>query len=245
MVILNGRVRFRDGCCKVSRLIEPLGLLAPRVRRAFEIRRRLEGQWIETAGMEAALDRVRTSVFPRDGRGVVVFANRAAQRALKAGEGLWQDRSGRLWLTDRNAAVAHGRALTGPAAGQGESSALRLAGDRQVAATLDPLLMAGEPGALLAPPAPPRALLVLSDAPPEAPHAGAALARLYGLTPAAQALSLAIAAGKTLAEIDEERGVGPQTLRNHLKSIFARTGLSRQAQLAAAVARQSLLSQSL
>lgn len=59
------------------------------------------------------------------------------------------------------------------------------------------------------------------------------LAGPLGLTPAEAAVAVGLAAGKSLAEIAEERGVKTETTRAHLKAIFGKTGTRRQVQLAA------------
>ena len=56
---------------------------------------------------------------------------------------------------------------------------------------------------------------------------------LYGLSRAEAEVALALAAGRTLTDIAEERGVAIGTLRSQLKSIFGKTGVRRQAELAA------------
>jgi DNA-binding CsgD family transcriptional regulator len=53
----------------------------------------------------------------------------------------------------------------------------------------------------------------------------------YGLTEAQRAVALFIAGGGRVAEYARQNGVSAFTVRTHLKAIFAKTGVRRQADL--------------
>lgn len=57
------------------------------------------------------------------------------------------------------------------------------------------------------------------------------LGELFGLTPAEANLAILLARGLSLAEVSEAQNISPHTARAQLKSIFAKTGVSRQAEL--------------
>ena len=57
------------------------------------------------------------------------------------------------------------------------------------------------------------------------------IGRLFGFTPAEAALAMLLANGLTLDEASAELGVSRNTTRTHLRSLFARTGVSRQTML--------------
>jgi DNA-binding CsgD family transcriptional regulator/PAS domain-containing protein len=59
----------------------------------------------------------------------------------------------------------------------------------------------------------------------------AVLTQAFDLTPAEARLAAQIGAGKTLADIATEEGSARETLRSRLKSVFEKTGTSRQAEL--------------
>jgi DNA-binding CsgD family transcriptional regulator len=61
--------------------------------------------------------------------------------------------------------------------------------------------------------------------------APAALAKLFGLTPAEAAFAVLLGDGLTLDEAAAEQSIARNTARAHLRSIFAKTGVSRQTQL--------------
>jgi DNA-binding CsgD family transcriptional regulator/PAS domain-containing protein len=55
--------------------------------------------------------------------------------------------------------------------------------------------------------------------------------KLFGLTPKEATLALRLAAGESLQEASESLSISPNTARAHLRSIFAKTGVDRQAKL--------------
>ena len=57
------------------------------------------------------------------------------------------------------------------------------------------------------------------------------LGELLGLSPAEANLAILLARGLSLAESSESQNISPHTARAQLKSIFAKTGVSRQAEL--------------
>jgi DNA-binding CsgD family transcriptional regulator len=75
--------------------------------------------------------------------------------------------------------------------------------------------------------------LVLTD--PDAKPATQArrLAERYGLTTAEVGIALQLSSGANLKTIGEELGISYETVRNHVKSIFAKTGTHRQAEVVA------------
>ena len=62
----------------------------------------------------------------------------------------------------------------------------------------------------------------------------------YGLTPTEARIALFIAEGGSVAAFAERAGISPGTVRTHLKAIFEKTGVSRQASLAALLRTRSV-----
>jgi DNA-binding CsgD family transcriptional regulator len=58
------------------------------------------------------------------------------------------------------------------------------------------------------------------------------LSALFGLTPAECRIALLVSDGKSLPEISGELGVSRNTLKSQIASVYAKTGVSRQSQLA-------------
>jgi len=63
---------------------------------------------------------------------------------------------------------------------------------------------------------------------------------LFDLTPAEARVARAIAEGATIAEIAPAAGITEATVRTHLKAVLAKTGVHRQAELAALLAGSAL-----
>ena len=82
-----------------------------------------------------------------------------------------------------------------------------------------------------------RALLVISNLTEAKARTEASLRAIFGFTPAEARLAAALSRGKSLDQSARDFGVGPTTQRSHLKSIFAKTGTGRQAELVAVLAR--------
>jgi DNA-binding CsgD family transcriptional regulator len=64
---------------------------------------------------------------------------------------------------------------------------------------------------------------------------------LYGLTPAEAAITAALALGRSVEDAAKAKRVSLATLRSHLRSIFAKTGTRRQAELVSIALRGSAI----
>jgi len=67
------------------------------------------------------------------------------------------------------------------------------------------------------------------------------LQEVLGLTKAEARLAVRLACGVTLEDIAEEHDISISTVRGQLKSVFAKTGASRQAELVILVNRLTAL----
>lgn len=71
---------------------------------------------------------------------------------------------------------------------------------------------------------------------------GASLLRgLFDLTAAEARIVRGIAAGKSVSELAQQHGVGKETVRSQIKSVFAKTGVHRQVELVRLVSGLSLI----
>ena len=206
----------------------------------MQIHRRLLPVSVLDGAAVDALDCLSSGVILLDGQGRTIFLNRAAERLLRHRDGL---------------AVEHG-CLT--AASPQERDALRLL-VAQAAQTA-----AGEslrPGGALAISRPsmrrPYSVLVTPlgrrHTSPHGPEAAVAvfvadpeercyneigaLVRLFRLTPAEARLAAGIATGAPLAEVADALGIGRETARTQLRSVFSKTGTTRQAELVRIITR--------
>ena len=188
------------------------------------------------------LDRLSAGVILLDGRARIVYANAAAS-ALGSDDGP---------LRLRNATVAaqspsHSRrlgalvrmALLG--APEGSMSVPR-PGDGALLTILVSSVR-GRDIARFAGLGMPDAAVLLFVVDP-ADRAGIPLARImdaYGLTQAEAKVALAASSGLTIPETAHRLNVSPNTVKTHLRKVFAKTGTGRQAELARLMASIGLL----
>jgi DNA-binding CsgD family transcriptional regulator len=63
------------------------------------------------------------------------------------------------------------------------------------------------------------------------------LSQLFGLTPTESSVTNWLVTGRPIEEYAQDRGVSLATVRSQIKTVLAKTGMSRQVQLVAALAR--------
>ncbi|BBO04224.1 MULTISPECIES: helix-turn-helix transcriptional regulator [Bradyrhizobium] len=82
-----------------------------------------------------------------------------------------------------------------------------------------------------------RAMLILSNLIPRAAPDPALIGQAFDLTPAESRLAALLATGASLASASEHLRISRETARNHLKSIFSKTGAHRQSELVSLVSQ--------
>ncbi len=82
-----------------------------------------------------------------------------------------------------------------------------------------------------------RAMLILSNLVPRAAPDPALIAQAFDLTPAESRLAALLASGTTIDSAAEQLHISRETARNHLKSIFSKTGAHRQSELVTLVSQ--------
>jgi DNA-binding CsgD family transcriptional regulator len=175
---------------------------------------------------EETLRVVPQSVLIVDRDGHLVFANRAAERLLAAGDGL-KLVSGRLAAAHREDRAAF-TALFNPLGaleGTGAVAALRRPQNRR------PLLVQALPLRHHGRWDPAGRVVLLIDVDPPRRPSPDRLAAMFGLTAAEARLWADLAVGATLAEIALRRQVSVNTLRVQLARLFNKVGVHRQADL--------------
>jgi DNA-binding CsgD family transcriptional regulator/PAS domain-containing protein len=215
-----------------EREIELGGLLLPHIQRAVMISNVLDARTIERTRMAEALDALRCGVVLTDGRGAILHANR----------------SGEDMLRDRNPITRVSGVLTAntPAAAAELREAIALAardeasmGKTGLAISLSP---AGEPpvvahvlpltGSELRTRLESAAVAaVFIGAPPGKEDAANSAAAAFDLTPAETRVLASLLGGCTLTQTAAMLGIAPTTAKSHLENIFAKAGVTRQADL--------------
>ncbi len=211
--------------------------IVPHLKQAITVSESLAGIRFEADSALGALDSVGMGILlvERDGR--LIHANRTGRRIAELGDGLSINASRvRLHTLDDDSAL---RRTLAECLDAGEAGALGLSIARPSGA--DPIRMTVHPFDHRAAGAPkghrrPIALLLFSL--PEEPietHVDL-LRRLFGLTPAEARICEQLVQGRSVQQLAIDLDIEVDTVRTHLKKIFAKLGVNRQAELIAKVA---------
>lgn len=216
--------------------VKRVAALLPHVARAWRVKRALNEMQGLVGTLRFVLDRLERAVVVTGPTGTIRFANRAADRLLSRGDGI-DVRHGRL----RAARPAHTDALAsligraadtaiGAQAVAVDALAIPSAKDNPALAIIAEPLAAAHSDAL-GHAAAPGAILFISDSEASNRPSADRLRVVYGLTPAEAQLTALIVDGHGIAAAAAALGISPNTAKFHLKTIFGKIGISRQAQL--------------
>jgi len=211
--------------------------VAPHLQRALKLTLRIESLRKHSMSLAEALNVSATGMLLADAQGHVIFVNPAAGRVLKEADGL-SLRSGRLIVEDPAARRALGSALTRTghtadmteAVGVEGASALtvpRPTGRQAYNLLVWPLRL----GVGVLPVDAPNALIVVTDPVSSSRPPLEALASIYGFTPSETALASLLVEGHPLKECASRLGITMNTVKTHMKQLFAKTNTRRQAEL--------------
>lgn len=218
--------------------IELAELLLPHIRRAVTISNVLDVRTIKGMRVEQALDALSCGVVMTDERGAILHANHAATHMLRNGspvhgaQGILHAKTPAA-QKELRAAIRLAAQENGEIGSTGLAICLTDAGSAPVFAHVLPMAH-GDMGTRLKPET---VAAVFINAEPEAESGARLIAAAFDLTPAETRVLGSLLAGRTLAETAEALGVAPTTAKSHLEAIFAKTGVSRQADLMRLVAR--------
>ncbi len=208
-------------------------LLLPHLRQAVEIFARLSRIATERTLYAGTLNQMAVGTIILDLHGRILDRDRIADGLLKQADGV-ASRNGLISLDDRNAA------------GRLQDAIRKIAeADRQGRSIVEAIRVERPSGkrdfGLIVKPAPhptylddqhiPAIVVFISDPDRHTAMAPAALGKLFGLTPAEAALAVLLADGLTLDEAVLELRIARNTGRAHLRSIFSKTGVTRQTML--------------
>lgn len=216
-----------------------LETLCPHVRRALTLRDRLGKTALAQSAALAALERIETGLLVVDACCTVLYANRAAEQLLESSREI-RTQAQRLRIDDpglNNRLARLVREAVRTAAGESHLPGTAIAVARP--GRLPVTLLVSPWRATLAPAdiAQPAAMIFIRDPEASGSATGQTLRELFGLTRAEAAIAVAIGEGQSLEHIATALGVGLGIVRTHLKKALDKTGTSRQAALAALVAR--------
>ena len=206
--------------------------LTPHIRQFIRVRQALVRAQARDTTVTALLDNPRIGVVHLDRRGRILAANDRARGLLRHGEEL-SDADGVL---QARAPDDQGRLARLVAEALPTSGAVPVSGSMQLGRVsgLPPFVVHIKPVGVPQPDygARPVAALVLIVEPGRHPRLDSALvARTLRLTPAENQVAALLADGKTVRDIALATGRRESTIRSHVKHMFAKHGLSRQADL--------------
>jgi DNA-binding CsgD family transcriptional regulator len=243
--VLGGNVRLRDEERLLPRWMEIVRLIAPHLEAGFAIRRRIEGTTLSALASTGLGPKGPVALLALDRKRRCLFANRSARRMMERGEPLGIDPSGRVRgaTPDTNIALMQSCARLAAEAGRmAERVALEDRGGRRTHAAevmhFDPRHFRENPFGSFFGFDRPCQVLVLPEAEETGPTARERFAARHGLTVREAEIAEGVADGLTPAELALRDGVSPHTVRNQVKSVLSKSGLRRQAELAALFERE-------
>ena len=217
-----------------EREMTTLRALLPHLARALRLRARFDAVCTHEADLREALNRAPWPTLLLDAHARVVFTNAEAERVLRCADGLRVRRGALAADTtddDRRLGALVARAAAPDGLRRGGALLVRRArADRPLSVLVVPL---GRRDVACAG----RALVFLSD-PDNGGGASAEQLRAYfDLTPSEAVVAREIGRGEGVASVAATIGVGAATVKTHLLHVFAKTGVTRQAELARLVCR--------
>lgn len=223
-----------------ARELELTEALLPHVGRALELRRHLGDAVRRGEAARAALEQLAVGVILLAEDGRFLGNNRAAAAIVATRDGLELSADGPVAASPKATArlrhLVREAIATAARRGLGAGGAVALprpSGCRPLHALVTPLPLEGNPfGSTRA-----AAAIFVTDPElrPELP--AAALASLFGMTPAEARVAALLAVGSSPNEVAEQLEIRVQTVRSHLKAIFQKTDTRRQGELVALLLR--------
>jgi DNA-binding CsgD family transcriptional regulator len=211
-----------------------LKALMPHMQRALKIHMHLAEANLRQGEFVEAMEPMAVGVILVTASARVLFANRSARRLLDNRDGLMIDRQGlrTVRLRETNAL----RALIGCTAAScgrrklssgGGLNVTRPNGRRALQVLVSPIrpqqtLHLGERAV---------AAIYVTDPEQVSEKPEVVLIRLYGLTPAEAKVAALIVRGMSARQAAESLGISYNTIKSHLKGVFAKTGTNGQGDL--------------
>jgi len=217
-----------------------LQILVPHFRNVLQITNAMGAMALARHSLANAIDSLSDGIVLTDRKGRVIHLNRAAERKIASNDGL-SIRRGHLAadvLDDERAL----HRLIGQAGRTRGSDSVQRGGTCMIGrpsgapAWLVLATPCSDVHALAVAPQCPACTILIRDPSRRGGDGMGRLQQVFGLTLQESKVALSVAEGKGLAEAAQSLGLSVLTVRNHLQRVFAKTGASRQAELARLVA---------
>ena len=215
-----------------------LQTLAPHLRQAFSYYRRTGGIASGLIAMDAAISALGIAIVSVGADRRVRWANAAGQHLVAVGDPIGTDACGRIASTHGALREAIDQALAAAARGQcarQTAVTLRAVDPAQPLTRVTLVVPALSSSDLFF--AGPCVVLIIETLGSRRESAEDVLRAAYALTPSEASFACDLADGDSLTEVAARRGITRETARTHLKHIFAKMGVGRQAELVAKVHR--------
>lgn len=208
--------------------------LLPHLERALRIHANMNKVESERALYASAMEQLAVGTVILDEKGSFLQCNQTAQKLIDKKDGLTNSK-GSLHLSNREQTGELQRIITTVLATQkkGEISAVeamratRPSGLSDLGIVVRPVPMTEwSEGKSV-----PTVAIFVSDPEQTSETPVQIITRMFGVTPAEASLAMLLVNGLTLDEAAKMQGVSRNTTRTHLRSIFAKTGVSRQTML--------------
>ena len=205
--------------------------LLPHIRQTVHMQQALAGAGALGASLGKLLDTTGLGIVQLDARGRIVAVNDGAREVLRSGDGLFDEHGFLHARTPEDDAELQGLlSLALPpygTQGTGGATTLRRSSAPPMVLHVNPVGRR-ETDARVWPVA---ALVLVIDPASQTRIDPAVAAAALGLTAMESRVAVLLAEGKTVREVAEATGRLESTIRTHLKHIFAKHGLARQADL--------------
>jgi DNA-binding CsgD family transcriptional regulator/PAS domain-containing protein len=229
-------VRFRVGRYRGAKPFgeQEKGLLRslmPHLERSIRLQARISRTEREKAVYAGAVEQLSVATIILDELGRVLSVNASAEALLEEGSAIRQE-EGRLKLIDPPAGRELEELMNEVTRSRSQKTPLAVRAMQIPRSEAQPELglvvkaVPGDGGAQGR--ATPSLALFISDPRQAAEPTQQVISRLFGFTPAEASLAMLLANGLTLDEASAELAVSRNTARTHLRSVFAKTGVSRQ-----------------
>ena len=210
-------------------------LLLPHLKRAVELHSRLDTVEVERTMYANAINRMQVGTITLDKDGSIIQTNSVANEILAQNNGICLAR-GTIEATDAQENRVLQRLIRHAVAGHHGTAAAIVEAMPVTRSHDKPRLGLLVRSILLSDWAEdnkrrPAVALFLRDPDRKPQGAQETIRKLFDLTPAEASLALLLTNGLTLDEAAEESGISKNTARTHLRSIFSKTGVTRQATL--------------
>jgi DNA-binding CsgD family transcriptional regulator len=214
-------------------------LLVPHLSRALGLMHRLDALHLRLSSLEASLDRLDFGVVLLGAHDKVLHLNAAAQRAIQRADSLHLDDENRLratpmqtdapsladWLQSR---AEDFLSLEQPAAHFSDDFVVNRAGGGTY--SVQHSALPADSGWAAQGHSVSAVLFITDPAAAKLPDA-ARLVSLYGLTPAQAQVACALARGASYKQAARELNISDHTVASHVKEIYTKTRVNRQADL--------------